>query len=294
MQWRWCSLLGIALSCPVGCTPAPPEAPGHRAARPNLAAPKPVGRPPTAESVAAHEAETRTGATPAREPTGEFASLPTDYGQVVVWVPNASEPRPLLLAAHGAGGAPEWHCAFWAERVRAAAFVVCPRGRPYDHSGAAFYFPQHHDLDARIQSALQAFEASYRERWTGRHSVYVGYSQGATMGAYLLPTRGSEFEFALLVEGGYQQWPVKNAREFQASGGRRAFFACGTDACTRGATRSMRWLQMGGVEARLSTAPGAGHTPAGAVGEIARDALGWLVRDAPGWQALASNENEPD
>jgi predicted esterase len=210
----------------------------------------------------------------------------------VVWIPNAAEPRPLLLAAHGAGGSPEWHCAFWAEAVGAGAFVLCPRGRPYDQSGLSFYFAQHHDLGDRVAAALQAFEATHAGNWLGRHSVFVGYSQGATMGALLLPGLGAEFEFALLIEGGYEQWPVSNAREFRAGGGRRAFFACGTASCKRGATRSVRWLEKGGIEASQATADGAGHTPAGAVGEIARNALTWLVRDSQGWEDFARSTAE--
>jgi hypothetical protein len=107
------------------------------------------------------------------------------------------------------------------------------------------------------------------------------------MGALLLPKRGTEFELALMIEGGYEQWPVTNARSFRATGGRRAFFACGTGSCARGATRSVRWLEKGGIEAMHATAEGAGHTPAGPVGEIARHGLAWLVRDVPGWEAFA-------
>jgi hypothetical protein len=162
---------------------------------------------------------------------------------------------------------------------------LCLRGRPLDSSGFAYFFPQHHDLDGRIEAALAAFRAQYAERWSCQHSVYIAYSQGATMGALLLP-RHSNFEAALLIEGGYEQWPVKNAREFRQAGGERVFFACGTGSCERGAERSTGWLERGGIESMGRTASGAGHTPAGPVGEIAREGLTWLVRGWADWQAL--------
>lgn len=265
--------------CALACAQSVPEA----EPRPELPGPT-VAAPETAPAL-------ETGASqpvaPDSDPVGTFEALPSAHGDVVVWVPSGAERRPLLVATHGAGGAPEWHCAFWAEVVGNGAFVVCPRGRPYDQSGTAFFYAHHHDLRERIESAVLAFEARYAARWTGRDSVYVGYSQGATMGALLLPSSGERFPYALLVEGGYDQWPVKNARSFRQSGGKRAFIACGTATCDRGATRSVRWLEQGGVEAMHATADGAGHTPAGAVGEIALHALAWLVRDVSDWQAFA-------
>jgi predicted esterase len=214
---------------------------------------------------------------------GKFEEVGTETGDVLVWVPAGEKPRPLMVVAHGAGDGPQWHCAFWATVVEDAAFIACLRGRPLDSSGQRFYFPQHHDLDDRVGATFAAFERQYGARWTHANSVYVGYSQGATMGALLMPNRGSDFDAVLLIEGGYEQWPVKNAREFRESGGDRVFFACGTATCERGARRSVQWLERAKVEAQQQTAEGAGHSPAGAVGELSVFGLAWLVRDLPGW-----------
>lgn len=272
----------------LACTPLPAEEPEPKN---ELPAPERLAREPA--TTAAPLEDDPMATSPELAQPGAFFALPAPEGDAVVWVPSGTGPHPLLLSTHGAGGSPEWHCAFWSEVVGATAFVLCPRGRPYDQSGMAFYFAHHHDLAERIQSALSAFDAGHGDRWTRRHSVYVGYSQGATMGALSLPKLGAVFEFALLIEGGYEQWPVKNARAFHDSGGRRAFLACGTGSCSRGAARSVRWLQQGGLEAKTATAEGAGHTPAGAVGEIAMHGLAWLTRDAESWQAFAHPEAPP-
>src|SRR4051794_32874648 len=35
------------------------------------------------------------------------------FGQSVLFVPAGTDARPLLVAAHGAGGTPEWECEYW-------------------------------------------------------------------------------------------------------------------------------------------------------------------------------------
>ena len=69
----------------------------------------------------------------------------------VLVVPAGTQPRPLLVAAHGAGGAPEWDCDYWSRLIADRAFVLCPRGTAM--SPGSFYFKQHYALGAEVAAA---------------------------------------------------------------------------------------------------------------------------------------------
>lgn len=219
--------------------------------------------------------------------SGSYIELPTATGPALLWVPPAKAARlPLLVVTHGAGGSAEWHCDFWVQQVTVHAFVLCVRGKAMNREGTAFYYPEHHDLTARLRAGLTAFATGYAAHWAAEATVYAGYSQGATMGALALPELAKDLPLALLIEGGYGQWTVSQAQRFQRAGGRRAFISCGTRTCDRGAERSVRWLTQAGVEAASKTATGAGHSPGGAVGAAAVEGLLWLTRDERDWQGL--------
>lgn len=214
---------------------------------------------------------------------GGFVELTSDnHANAILWVPPGNEPRPLLVVAHGAGGSPEWHCEYWRHVVEWRAFVLCLRGKPLARGEHAFYFPEHHYLKQQMLGVVASARTHYAARLAEPY-VYAAYSQGATMGALVLPELAELFPLALLIEGGYAQWPVSSARRFQANGGQRVYFACGTATCKRGAERSLGWLKKSNIEAEAVTAAGAGHTPAGPVGEAAQMGLWWLTRGFEAW-----------
>src|SRR5690606_13131965 len=102
----------------VGC--ASETAPATRGEARSPAAP-----PPPTSQTAEPRAEGAAAADPATP--GHFEALETELAEVLVWVPSARAPRPLLLVAHGAGDAPDWHCQFWSQVVQNDAFVLCLR-----------------------------------------------------------------------------------------------------------------------------------------------------------------------
>src|SRR5206468_2390824 len=105
--------------------------------------------------------------------------------------------------------------------------------------------------------------------------LFFGFSQGAAMGALVLPKFG--FRAAILVEGGHDAWTVAHARAFHAAGGERVLIACGRPSCSGPARASAQALERGGVGARVVAADGTGHTFGGAVEAGVLDALPWLV-----------------
>src|SRR5687767_4566662 len=113
---RLCSivLFGVLLGCrnsPVErSAPKPDQAPAVSAAS---SAPIPTELPPL-------------------ENVSWLEELPLSDGSVGYVAPpvGAREPRPLIVAVHGAGDRANWACGGWRLAASAYAFVVCPSGLP--------------------------------------------------------------------------------------------------------------------------------------------------------------------
>ena len=192
----------------------------------------------------------------------------------VLFVPPGVEPRPLVVAAHGAGGSPEWECEYWRRLTNDSRFVLCLRGRAMGRGGG-YYYPNEHALEAELEAALQSLRAA-EPRASIEGGLYAGFSQGASMGSAILAKHGDAFSSLALVEG-FQAWNVPRAKTFAERGGKRILFVCGTKQCQNVAILSARWLERGGIHARVEYAAGAGHTPLGPV--LSRLAVGlpWLL-----------------
>ncbi|HWO14036.1 MAG TPA: hypothetical protein VNN80_31245, partial [Polyangiaceae bacterium] len=227
-------------------------------------------------------------------PVAHFEALPVaDHLDAVVALPAATGRQPILFATHGAGGAPEHHCAAWRQHLGQRGIIVCLRGVMVNRligPEAGFYYPNHHALEQELLATLESFEAAYADRILPESYVYAGYSQGATMGALMLPPHAGRFKRVLLVEGGFADWPLASARRFTQSGGERVAFVCGVATCHRGAEQSAQILTRADSLALSKYAPGAGHTYSGAVADRIREALPWLLENHPGWQTPDSSQ----
>ena len=209
----------------------------------------------------------------------------------VVSVPlRTTAPRPLLVVAHGAGGRPEPHCAFWRDLLGARGFLLCPRGvllgayaAPADQG---YFYPDHHALEREVLAAIDALRARFGARLDDRAPIYVGFSQGATMGALAFVKRPAAFARLVLIEGGVgesNEWTIDGARAFHEGGAERILFVCGRPSCSSAARRSLTYLGKAGLEGRVLHAAGAGHTYGGAVAEAVRRALPWVLEGDPRW-----------
>jgi predicted esterase len=142
---------------------------------------------------------------------------------------------------------------------------------------AGFYYPDHHALDREISATVEALRREYSDRIDGPTMVYAGYSQGATMGALILPDRADLFPRAVLVEGGVSEWSAASAKKYAKSGGERLLFVCGVKTCKHGADRSAHLLRRADLEVETKLAVGAGHTYLGAVAKEIAEGFAWLV-----------------
>jgi predicted esterase len=213
------------------------------------------------------------------------------HTEAVVSLPlGATSPRPLLVAAHGAGDRAEWHCELWRGIVGDRAFVLCPQGRRTDarvpHADASYYYPDHFALDKELEAAIRALGERFHEHLDSKQAVYTGFSQGAIHGSQVIVLHPERFPRAALVEGGngfFNEWSVYSARKYRAGGGKRVLFACGSPACVRTAERCAGYLMKAGVEARVVHAEGAGHSYGPLMEAELRASFEWLVEGDARW-----------
>jgi predicted esterase len=271
-----CFLGSIAIACA--------KAPPGNAAEPKLAAAQ-----ATAVTTVAHTEDTPDNTatdskdeprTPRPEPFVELP-VPDLEPSVVSFPPSAPFPQPVLISAHGAGDSAREMCEFWRAVLGDRGIVLCPAGPRMRAHEEGRYYPDHHALERITFAAVRALAERYPREADMRRIVYTGYSQGATMGALMIPEHGAECPRLILVEGGFDDWTTARALTFKKAGGNRVLFACGRQACKTGADRSAAWLKSVGVLARVVTRVGAGHTIG--VIDAAMPEFDWLVEGDSRW-----------
>ena len=262
---------------------------------------EPPGGAPTAGDGEPEATLAPAPAEPARHPTGPPLTSPAPvielpvprHGAAVVSLPlGATARKPVLVVAHGAGDRPEWQCQVWRGIVRDRAFILCPRGfptNPYvppEHTG--YFYTTHHALGREIALALEALRERFPEHADLDAPAYAGFSQGAIMGAMLLPGHPARFARAALVEGGYgffHEWNIPVAQRFKARGGERVLLACGRPRCVEQARVSAGYMRRGGLDVRVLHAEGAGHSYGGVMEQSLRQAFAWIVEGDPRWSS---------
>jgi predicted esterase len=209
---------------------------------------------------------------------------------VVVSTPAVAGRRPVLVATHGAGGRATPHCLMWRAIVAARGFVVCPQGRPMyprqPREQQGYFYDGHIELGLEVEQALDALEARYRDDVDLGAPIYAGYSQGASMGAMMLPTHRAKFARVALVEGGFGQareWNIAAAQRLEKNGGQRILLLCGRLTCVEHGRTTVAYMNRAGLTTKLIHAEGAGHTYGGAVERELTNAFAWLVEGDPRW-----------
>lgn len=281
---RIAELLVLAM---VGCSPATDG-------RATVPAPAPVSdaerTPVVGEESAAPNRGERVTPEPSPEapPATRVVQLAVDgFSPAVLVLPDRRDaPRPVLIAAHGAGDGPEWQCETWQAIVRGRGFILCPRGvrlnaDPGVPSG--YFYRNHLTLEREVLAAVAALKRAYPREADTSAIVYTGYSQGATMGVLMLIDHAAQFPRLILVEGGNGDFSQRVAQKYKEKGGVRVLLACGTAHCNGRAQRAAQALNAQTVEARLEHVPGAGHTYGGAVAERVAQAFDWVVAGDPRW-----------
>ncbi len=267
-------VLSSILATLVGCSPQPrPSMPTAGA----MTTPQTLADPPTAAST-----RSTSEAPPFAvddEPSISLLDI-VDVPSPVLVLPPQLTPMPLIVGAHGAGGSPEWACDWLPSVLPSPAVLLCLRGLPMGRDGGSFYYPEHHSLGRWLQASYDHVTQEHATRLSAT-SVYVAYSQGATMGALAIQVAAAPIPNLLLIEGGVDGWTTQRSRAFARAGGRRVYFACGTQSCNTKANAAATRLNEANVEVQVHHAEGAGHTPLGEVSTLVRSGLEWLLADSP-------------
>ncbi|MBI4950853.1 MAG: hypothetical protein HY908_02385, partial [Myxococcales bacterium] len=283
----------LALGCAPGRVPAP-SAPAGTIPRAGAVAAAPSEAPAVAatpsEALAVAVPASEAPVLPALEAPEPLVDLPVPgHRAALVALPlGATGSRPVLVATHGALGHARPHCELWQAVVGARAFVLCPRGArmapalPDDAYG--HFYPGHPKLADEVTHALAALAARYGAHVDLAAPVYVGFSQGANMGALVLPSHPAHFARALLIEGGvgeHQEWNVAVAEQLRLRGGVRVVLACGRYKCAQAALRTEPLLRRGGLDTELVYVGTGGHRIDGDMAPALAAAFGRLVADDP-------------
>jgi predicted esterase len=207
--------------------------------------------------------------------------VPGFEAAIVSFPPSAPFPQPVLIATHGAGDTPTQMCELWRSILGDRGVMLCPAGPRMYAREEGRYYPDHHALERITFAALGALHDRYADAADTERVVYTGYSQGATMGALMIPPHGGECPRLVLVEGGFGDWSMERATTFRKSGGTRALFVCGRQHCKDGAERSAAWLRGAGVPAHIVAHVGEGHVIHVAL--VAGPELDWLLEGDPRW-----------
>lgn len=185
-----------------------------------------------------------------------------------------SELRVFVLA-HGAGGRGEHHCTFWEPQLPSDIVLICPQGsllRRGEPEGGA-YFPDHLALRKELLALIDATQQRFSDHIADSDWRFIGYSQGATMGALAIVGEISIFSDLVLIEGGGENWTLQRALDFKGNGGERVLLACGTNGCAKRAEKSVEALEQAGLWARHQHANGVGHTYGGGVGRAVLETM---------------------
>lgn len=206
-----------------------------------------------------------------------------DKGLAYVTPPvGAREPRPLIVAIHGAGDRPEWACGGWRLAASEYAFVVCPRGLPM--GADRFAWDQPKTIATSVAASIAAVRAHFGAYVADGPVIYAAFSQGATLAERALLDEARAYPRVALAEGGYALLQDgRFLRRLKDHGTERALVVCGSPACFTTARRAESALKRAGLEARVAGDAVAGHNLNQRMQVALRAAWPAFVDGLPNW-----------
>ena len=205
------------------------------------------------------------------------------YRDARVSVPlGAKEPRPIVVALHGAGDRPEWACGGWRGVTDAFPFIVCPTGNPGGAPGG-FVWGNDAAVEREVSAAVEAARVRFGEYVASGCILLTGFSQGAIRMTPILARGGEWCPEAVLCEGAYDALDPTFARAFAGAAGRRILLGCSQPYCAKVFRERETLLRRAGVDVRTIYSGGRTHNLNGEMVSALRDAWPWLVRDDVRW-----------
>jgi predicted esterase len=196
---------------------------------------------------------------------------------------GAREPRPLIVAVHGAGDRAEWACGGWRMVAGEYAFVVCPQGRKMDSMRFAWDSPE--TIRQRVARAISAARTRFGQYIADGPTLYVGFSQGATLAGPTLLDPAQSFPFLALAEGGYGLLQDRAfLTKLKARGVESVLLACGTPGCFATMRAAEPRLSAAGIQALIGGDPASGHNLNGEMQAGLQKVWPDFVAGLPNWR----------
>jgi predicted esterase len=211
----------------------------------------------------------------------------------VVTVPQgATEPRPVIVAVHGAGDRPEWACGGWRIGVESYAFVVCPAGLKM--SASRYGWGSSRDIDTAVERALSAARQRFGQHMAPGPMIYAAFSQGAILARPYLIANAKRFPVIALAEGGYDYLGDSEfARQAHDAGVRRVLLLCGTPGCATTMKRAARVLERAQLEVLVGGDVASGHNLNTPMQNALRSTFAAVTAGLPNWDGFASHRWPP-
>ncbi len=189
--------------------------------------------PPQVERVEPNAVE--PPAAPSSRTTVSALAVPS-FADAVVVSPD-HQPAPVIVVLHGNGDSPDWICPAFSALVNGRAFIVCPRGVPFDGRDDLFTYPSNRArVAAEVRAALEAIAQREGDRVDLRAPVLAGFSLGAMFASFLAADDPDAFPRALVIDT-HHVWSRRELASYDERGGDAVAFVC-----TRGYVRDCERL----------------------------------------------------
>lgn len=220
---------------------------------------------------------------PALAASSWLLSLPVPgYGAARVALPlGAREPRPLVLAIHGALDRPEWQCGSYRGIAGGRSFILCPQGDAREPSGFTLGSPE--DTESELRAAISALKARFSAHVARGPVVLSALGPGVDHALALALAEPSFFSHLVLVNGSLARLTPAFATRFGHAGGKRVLCVCSAGGCDADAERRVQSLRPAGVDARLIAAE-RGQGLDAEVAQTLKRHWAWLVSSDPRWR----------
>lgn len=204
---------------------------------------------------------------------------------------GATDPRPVVVALHGGGDAPEYACGEWRGTFGPWPFILCPYGPKVAKN--LYGWGAGSQARAAAERALVAFAARYPAHGDLRDPVLTGFSRGAMVAPAALAAGGRVFPAAILVEG-HTADLASSARAAATAGLGRVLFVDLQGGNAARAKADVAVMSRLGVHARSVYVGALGHGFFPKTAEGVRSGLADLLRDLPGWSRYPYPPVEPN
>lgn len=148
------------------------------------------------------------------------------FRDAVVVAPNGAGRRPVIVVLHGMGDRPTSICPAFATLVHGRAWILCPRGEPFEDGDDAWTYPiDRPRVTAEVRAALAALAAAHPHDVDANEPLIAGFSLGAMFAAFLSRADAARFPRAFVIDTHYV-WTSPQLATWAHAGGRAVAFAC--------------------------------------------------------------------